>query len=222
MTQHSEGSQNRPPERSIELLRALGAAETTELGVEGYAETLGLPRDPQAIVDLLGDKILDIGSGHRGFARDMESSDAEVEVVSLNPQLIDEDTRRAVEMYDTVYELSGPSVAGLVEALPFKDETFTGAVSSWGFPLVHDQDRAMGDEPDGAELQGTYKAGYQEVARVLKPGGNAILGPVIDPVYNERIASEVEGLEIDMRSNGRLHAPYVIRLHKHDSGEAEQ
>lgn len=111
----------------------------------------------------LGMKILDVGSSKtQRFAR--EASLSGREVISLNPLLRESKWRKLVQT-----DASKPlqSVAAVVQHLPFKNNSFDTVVSVFAIPMYLEKR--------------DYKESLQEIYRVLKPGGRAILFPVILP-----------------------------------------
>ncbi len=137
--------------------RLLEVPATSDRTFANYLKLLGITSSE------LGSRILDIGSGEtQRFAR--EASLSGREVISLNPLLRDSKWRKLVQT-----DSSEPpqSVAAVAQNLPFTNNSFDTVVSVFAIPMYLEK-RA-------------YKQSLQEIYRVLKPGGRAILFPVIFP-----------------------------------------
>jgi len=140
-------------------------------GLSFYSKKLGIePRE------LEGKKILDLGSGKTDkFARDLSKNGINCDVVSLNPDLIDEEKRKEVR----AFQHEGKLVAGIGEELPFQNNSFDGiyalfSASSYSKPSL---------KPENFSLW------TQEALRVLKPGGEIRIAPVSQEelqVYEDR------------------------------------
>ncbi len=137
----------------------------TDRNFNEYKEDLGF--SPEQLKNKL---VLDIGSGQREkFAR--EARRKGIRVVSLNPELKEEDIRRYHKsglLLDRLRGIKRESVAGIAQQLPFKENTFNVVLSNYGVPfyLYHLPDRKSALEP-----------AFREIIRVLKPGGRAYLYP---------------------------------------------
>lgn len=127
-----------------------------------YLDILGISKKD------LGSRVLDLGSGRReNFSR--EAGKLGIEVVSLNPKLIDEEyvSEARSEMPD--YPHQARSVLAIATHLPFADNSFDSVVSVYGIPLY---------------LQAEdYEKSLLEIIRVLKSKKKAYLGPI--PKYTE-------------------------------------
>lgn len=117
-------------------------------------------------LDNLGQKVLDLGSGtNELFSR--EASKYDIEVVSLNPALINPGMAEAARKTTTSgLESQGRSVAGIIEHLPFKDYSFDSVVSVVAIPFYLKQDPSVLSES------------FQEIVRVLKNDGKAFMSPI--------------------------------------------
>lgn len=144
-----------------------------------YGFYYGLPKDRTAFAAALGTCILDIGSGKEMFAAAMSDISAELgieaHVINLNPQLARESYReriaQSIELNNPLYASRRTALGGLVQQLPFKDETFSAVVSMAAFPLLFEEKAEIVPVEE-------YSAGFQEIYRVLQPGGRAYLAPV--------------------------------------------
>lgn len=175
---------------SLELVAALEVPKLFSDDLERPLQDLGLFRlDDEALLDTFAGVTLDIGSGVEGFARGLQEKAAklghQITVISMNPQFVDwhrgrnnkiihtyEDIRKTIdgEPFGPDYlERHRLAVAGLVQALPFRDDSFDTVVSTWCFPTVFQE---WGRSP------AQFTAGFSEIIRVLKPGGVARLSPV--------------------------------------------
>jgi len=134
----------------------------TDRSFDDYQVNLGFEPD-----EFAGKKVLDLGSGEmQKFAR--EAGKLDIEVISLSP-------KSARQLYrdqavwanlESLFEPSVPLIAGIAQELPFKDQAFDVVVSNWAVPWYIPRD------------QKAYNLAFQEMSRVLKPGGQAFLYPV--------------------------------------------
>lgn len=160
---------SRAPTRLEVALRA----DTYNNNLDDYLRVLGL-----AGTDELKGLVLDIGPGDAElFSREMANLGRTV--VSMNPQLV---RPRSADMAINgfTYVQRGPfmmpeetnlpwarrSVAGLVQELPFADNTFGSIVSLGAIPAYL--------------LSEDYAVSIEEMVRVLEPGGQAHLSPIVD------------------------------------------
>lgn len=165
-----------------------------------YVAYLDLPVDPQERLSVLGARVLDIGAGRGHFAADTVRLAAEVggeiQVAQLNPQLLVPSFRKILGRSATQ-----AAVIGLVQNLPYADESFDSVVSLAAFPTIFNESTyATFDD---------YKKAYDEVVRVLRPGGNAYLGYVGNYALNlnRRALSQTEHAEtlaIDVADTSHL------------------
>lgn len=180
------------------LDHAIYATGQGNSSLEDYMQFLDIEKFPPS------GTILDLGSGgHARFARELLAEPAyrDAIVVSLNPRLIERKARVYAnptiatpgEEYDLrLYQMpdlpqySGHSVAGLAQRLPFTDEAFDIITSFACVPTILPQNQA------------DYKLSFEEIARVLKKGGIAYLGPMLDYQLEESLSllSSIEGLGI--------------------------
>ena len=105
-----------------------------------------------AVGDLSGKKVLDVGCGEGRFCRMMAERGASVTGVDLTPSLISEAQK---------LDPDGSYIEASAESLPFADDQFDLSVSY--VVLV--------DIPD-------YRAAIREMARVTKPGGRIVAANV--------------------------------------------
>jgi len=146
---------------------------THDSDIEDYEWMLKI--DPRT----LEGQILDLGSGCAEiFAREM--AELGKDVVSLNPRLVYPfDAQKAIRgevveqrsMFGDIVSYSelpwvGKSVAALAQELPFGDNSFDNVLAVASVPCyLPRQD---------------YEITVREIERVLRPGGTAYLGPVIN------------------------------------------
>ncbi len=150
--------------------------------------------DPKA-----GDRILEVGPGTGYYTLDVAEwvkPDGEVEILDLQPEMLDHTMRRAGER-GLVNVTPTQSDA---TSMPYEDGTFDAAYLVTVLGEVPDQDAAL-----------------RELARVLKPGGRLIVGELIgDPHYVRldpmRLRASGAGLNFDRRVGNPL--GYFARFSK--------
>lgn len=145
--------------------------------------------------DLMGQRILDIGSGvHRRFAREAASI-LGAQVVSIDPvptqdrinyQATDPDPdidRGATIADPEEYELQalydeeeGRLVRALATDLPFADDQFDVGLALYSVPFYLSREN----------YEEASAAVFTEIMRVLRPGGTAHIYPIIGPLEDER------------------------------------
>jgi SAM-dependent methyltransferase len=151
------------------------------------------------IRDFFRDKaVLDVGSGLEIIAGTLHqlfrnNSDAP-SVINLNPQFADElhtkklgrgtvFIHRPPDIAGIIRNVKGDkfaddyfkkrkAIAGLVQALPFRDGFFDSVVSMWAFP------ECFYEFDSGNYKDEELVKGYKEIQRVLKVGGTALLSPI--------------------------------------------
>ncbi len=160
-----------------------------DIGMAGWS-------DEQIRDFFAGKTVLDIGSGFEGIARRLyglfNNISDQPKVINLNPQFSDwkmEDTREGSfkkykhevikEGIEEIIDLSGEdptyltnrlAIAGLVQQLPFLDNSIDVAISTWAFPTSF---------YDCFWSNNQHRAAYGEIQRVLRSGGGtALLAPV--------------------------------------------
>ncbi|MCL5733526.1 MAG: class I SAM-dependent methyltransferase [Patescibacteria group bacterium] len=152
--------------------RAYEGTTITDRSLASYREYLGLP-----IEDLKGKLVLDIGSGHSGrFIREADKEG--INVVAFNPEL---KSGLAIEGLNK-RELPGVldkgkigkinAVAGIVQEMPFKDNSFDAEVALFSVPHYM------------PKYKSEYKLMFNEILRTLKPGGQAFIFPMNEPGNN--------------------------------------
>jgi SAM-dependent methyltransferase len=130
--------------------------EHMEGGLLEYEEDLGLNHE-----DLEGKTILDLGAGTtEKFARDIKEAGIKAKVYSLSP-----------DYNDVGYILPrrypnwrGNRVAAIAQRIPFKENSFDLIVSTYAVTYA----------ANGTPMVQKW---VSEIGRVLKPGGEARLGP---------------------------------------------
>jgi 2-polyprenyl-3-methyl-5-hydroxy-6-metoxy-1,4-benzoquinol methylase len=121
----------------------------------------------QAVGPLAGARLLDLGAGMGGFAVAAALGGAQVTACEYNPAYC-----RIIELRAARHGLRLPVFNAAGEALPFPDASFD-AVSAWDV-LEHVQDP---------------RRVLRELARVLRPGGHALITAInrrawVDPHYH--------------------------------------
>jgi len=174
--------------------------------------------------ELEGKTVLDLGAGPElRFANDVKAAGIEANVVSLSPDFSDENIARTARKFS-----EGSIVAGVGQALPFKDETFDEVFA------LHVAEHLL--------TNGIRKATICEIARVLRGGGTARIGTIPEGTDILRLAREDEGLdeylsgigvEMELARHGSIMSlrddildpnsenkpAIVIKLKKHDDFE---
>lgn len=127
---------------------------------EEYLKILQIPNE-----DLEGKRILDFGSGNNlNFARQLSDEGIHAEVVSFSPALyLGKTWDNYAEGADTAGKLA---VAGMGEELPFASASFDRVLAFYVTGYLQEENR--------------MRAVLSEMVRVLKPGGKAYLGPIIE------------------------------------------
>jgi ubiquinone/menaquinone biosynthesis C-methylase UbiE len=112
--------------------------------------------------ELSGKKVLDLGAGPDvKFAKELKQSGIQADVVSLSPDFVDEKYLKEVKKSFP----EGKFLAGLGQNLPFGDESFDKIFA------FHVQEHIS---------QEVLLKFVSEIARVLKRGGDAKIGPIIN------------------------------------------
>lgn len=150
-----------------------------------YEGFLGFERD-----ELDGKRVLDIGSGEtERFSRELDNGKGG-EVVSLNPDYVDERLRKVAQQNK---EWRQTSVAGIAQELPFPSESFDVvlglySVTAFASPNREDEDARMWSK---------------EVSRVLRAGGRAMFAPIM--AFDEASVKEDYVKEIEVWESRGLH-----------------
>lgn len=161
-------AENLAKRRKISYEGSIGPSMIFERGIEKYEKLLGLP-----IQEMKGQLVLDIGSGpEEVFSKEVKKKG--INVVSLSPELKYGDMRKSAKgnFFDFLHKGFGQgrrqkkSVGGIIQELPFKDETFDSEVSLFGG--IHYL----------PYLKSEYELAFTEIIRTLKRGGRAYLYPV--------------------------------------------
>lgn len=154
------------PKIEINEKKAAELSPSTDRGLENrafrrfdsYEDCLRLEKE-----DLIGKEILDIGSGHKArFAQEAEKL-PNTKVVSFD-FTFDRPKQNDPEKLEEERGASS-QVRGLFTALPFRDESFDLVVSNAAMPLYLNTPQQI-------------ESAFKEVARVLRKGGKAYIGPV--------------------------------------------
>jgi SAM-dependent methyltransferase len=159
---------------------------------------LGIESEAQIKRFFSAKKVLDVGSGAENIARTLfrifgKNHPNSPTVVNLNPEFTDKsftETRedgsilkhRAADIVGAIRELGKAfpetedyineriAVAGVVQALPFTSNSFDRVVSTWAFPECFYEFSGCSDED--------HIQSYEQIYRVLKIGGVALLSPL--------------------------------------------
>ncbi len=143
--------------------------------------------------ELDGKTVLDLGSGSlEKLTRNLREKGIEADVVSLNPDYTIPKYRRIINNQE---DWQRKSVAGLAQSLPFEKESFDFILGVESVTMYEDAFK----KPLSAE------AWSKEIARVLKPGGEARLGEILGMGGEERqkawqkIIEILQGLGLEAR-----------------------
>lgn len=128
----------------------------TSRGLKSYLRGLNL--SPEELRDK---KILDVGSGSGRFAEEAKKAGIE-NVYSFDPSL----ASGAVREKSGERGVTSKAVAGQAEEMPFADESFDLVVNNFSLPMWSESPQAM-------------RQAFAEELRVLRPGGELRLAPVI-------------------------------------------
>lgn len=195
-----------PTVDELEAIRrkAMEHVPSTGRGVKDYEELLGIR--PESLRDR---KILDIGAGFANFAREARHYGAEV--VSLEPQdPTDNLAMTPEEKMEFKRALSrGEIVQGIVQNLPFEDESFDRVFAMVSVPLYlprQESERTLA---------------FDEMVRVLKPGGEVRIWPVelsgehdwfVSDGIIKRLQSEGYIVEFENRDQSSPREPINYRM----------
>jgi ubiquinone/menaquinone biosynthesis C-methylase UbiE len=161
---------HKPPEQpdtwvkdTTQAMRKPGGRDLADYkGFLGFSET-----------ELEGKTVLDLGSGSKEkLSRQLKEAGVVANVVSLNPDYTIPKYRRIINSQE---DWQKKSVAAVGQNLPFKDSSFDTVLSLEAITMYED----AFEKPDSAKKWAT------EIARVLKPGGEARLGEILG-FKNER------------------------------------
>ncbi len=163
------------------------AASESGQDLATYEKELGFDRK-----ELQGLTVLDLGSGAtEKFSRELKQAGVEADVISLNPDLQKKSVR---DMVQEKADWQEKSIAATAQELPFMDQSF---------------DRIFG--LNSVTLYANPRQGFErterwlsEVVRVLKPGGEAIVGPIMFIVQegSDKVPEEYSKLVDELRGRG--------------------
>lgn len=138
------------------------AASESGQDLKSYEETLGFNRK-----ELQGLTVLDLGSGAtEKFSRELKQAGIEVNVISLNP---DYTQKHARDMAREKSDWQGKSVAAIAQELPFKNQSFDRVLGMNSVTLYSNP----------RQNSEATRRWLNEIVRVLKPGGEAKVGPIM-------------------------------------------
>lgn len=152
-------------------------------------------------------RVLDLGAGQgANLAKELGLANIDAEVVSLSPDFSFEEIRE--ELFKSLPE--SKFVAGVGQALPFADESF-------------DYIFAIGVD-DHIHSPRIFKFFISEMARVLKPGGQAKYGPIYRPGYDplEKLVFSDQELMKKLGSFGvTVVKEFIPKLRNHEMKDGE-
>jgi NAD-dependent SIR2 family protein deacetylase/SAM-dependent methyltransferase len=159
------------PKRWIKLVESESANV-----VRQYFNNLGLTKEMIAKKA----QVLDIGAGMRDFAAFCIKEKINDTIVSLEPNLDDNlgvGITEAVKIHwgeDVYNKIQNNTIRGVVEHLPFKDGSFEMIVDHAAMPGFNYSINEVEQMKKGIHV------GFDEIIRVLRPGGEARLFPLAD------------------------------------------
>lgn len=114
-------------------------------------------------------RILDVGAGGAEFAKWAKKEGITDKIYSLEPR-------------EEILTERGKSAAALAENIPFKDESFDLVISIYAIPNIY-----IG-EGSADEIKEKVKNSFNEMVRILKPGGEVRLASVLmEERYESRL-----------------------------------
>ena len=164
---------------------------------ERYLEGLQISRE-----DLKG-KVLDVGSNTGTFAKWAKENNVSGQIFSLDPWFVFEERTKAVQ--------------GIVEMIPFKDESFDLVVSNCAIPNIF-----LGEK----DVEEKIHSSLFEMFRVTKPGGEIRLGNVgkgdLYPTQKEHLLAlekTLEELKKDFKAE--IEQTYIPESDRYEPTESE-
>ncbi|OGK21027.1 hypothetical protein A3C23_02335 [Candidatus Roizmanbacteria bacterium RIFCSPHIGHO2_02_FULL_37_13b] len=147
------------------------AREGRERNLEMYEGFLGFNRE-----DLRDKTILDLGSGEtERFSRELKDAGIKTTVICLNPDYGLDNPNRFREIITGIPDWQHQSVAATAQSLPFAAESFDFIFANYSVTVFA-----------SPHLKSTLaKQWASELARVLKPGGEARLAPIYAESYKD-------------------------------------
>lgn len=160
-------------------------------GLLRYETELGFNRK-----ELEGKTVLDLGSGAvENFSRELKKSGIKSNVISLNPDYLFKEVR---EMAINKPDWQKKSVAAVAQELPFQDNSFD-------FVLALNSISLYANPRQNKEATRLW---LNEIKRVLKSGGKAIISPLrFCPIPEEKEPTEYSSFIKDLRKAG-----YIVEI----------
>lgn len=154
-------------------------AEALEI-YQQYLHDLSLKRK-----DLLGKRILDIGSGNGSFTQVIKAKKIRSSIINLDPEI------------DTVIPYRADFVRAIAQKLPFKDNTFDLVLAHASIPFVFRRLDRTWNKQDITQS-------FDEALRVMRIGGEARISGMTDIEWEKYMYSRMDtplvkrGIELDM------------------------
>jgi|GEM_PF-1810294 len=168
---------------------------TNQLDAEYYQYALGID-----LSEMQGSSVLDIGGAPKGmFAR--EAQELGINLVTLNSNVDPGYTGSFEFPYGFPEDKESRStVSALAQQLPFKKGAFDFVVSVATVPAYL------------PKHESEYRHTFEEMLRVLKPGGKLILFPILaelrdDPVFNELVKKLEQQSQIKFETDTGFEPP---------------
>lgn len=168
----------------------------TDRGIREYVEILGFSSEEEFLRFLPKDALaLDLGSGMGKLARELKTKRPDLTIVSLNPALAEEKFAKKQKRYELgsgnwvrdIFERKSidakkrilPSASAINPRLPFKDASFDVVFDSMSSVYYTHVPSVMSSE----------------IIRVLKPGADAAVGPLIFKKDSDELGRHLQKLD---------------------------
>lgn len=170
--ENGESTNKSAYQRATEMMPMMRTCQILTRDLEDYLHFLNLKEN-----DLVGKKILDIGSGAAIFAK--EAKQKGIEVTAIDPMYSDSEGR---EYFNTVWvkeNFRPRGIAGVNQELPFKNEKFDTVICM--FSSFH-----------YAQSEEDIQRNLTESLRVLRDNGTLYICPVDRDENNNRLSINCE------------------------------
>ena len=164
-----------------------------------YLDDLGLSE-----ADIKNKRVLDVGAGARTFASHCIRTGINREIYSLKPRIGETYPEEEKEITAIIgekekKEIDSKTVKAVMENMPFKDQSMDLVLAENAMPGF--------DSEKGEEMRSSVQNSFDEIIRVLKPGGEARLYPIyLNECEQSRrpLVEEIEKKLAELRKNKNL------------------